>query len=269
MSDQATLDARHVCNALAAAEGKRPHDGYSRSARKRARKHAAPILQRWLQDPSALPPVAARYLIHHDDDDWSMINRLGIATAVYLALNAGTSAVNHVAEEASVIDVSVEQENVQQEDNGAQLSDSDGSNGEDMAEDSHTSDGAIETAQDDPGRNERGDSAPEEEEVIEEEHEVHFEEVFKNLMESSEGPSNSGQDTAPQVSFVKLLQDWAVKYRISKNALTGLLVRLLLHKPHVDYTQLPRSGRQLLKVSCYSVLIVQVDVLDGHADQTA
>lgn len=51
-----------------------------------------------------------------------------------------------------------------------------------------------------------------------------------------------------KVSFEEILQDWQAEYGHSLSSLTGLLSRLHLHKPQINYKTLPATGRQLMHV---------------------
>jgi hypothetical protein len=71
--------------------------------------------------------------------------------------------------------------------------------------------------------------------------------------DGDDGPP--GTELGPDVgrmpkTFLDITRGWAVRYGISKAALTGFFAMLLVYRPDMDYVELARmkTGRKLLKV---------------------
>lgn len=228
-------DAKLICNADRKAAGKRTYFGNSADAIKRAKIAAVPIRDGWIQNPSSIPLQAAAFLLQHDDRNQSMLRRNGLLDAVTASLSAPaeTPAVDGTSSSMPndfQAPVAVALKEVPLEPSVADASD--------VIPDRPSSRTSW--------TDDSSDSSELDANIVLNSSEVDLEAALEQF-ESSQG--HSPCDTVlKSISFARVLQDWAVSFKVTKAAVTGLLQALHKHKPTLDYSILPLSARQLLKV---------------------
>lgn len=243
-------EAKLIVNAHAVGIGKRGVSGDSDSAFDRFKSASQPIITEWLSDPESMPLESAEYLAAGGKHD-EVLRRLGLFDTVqwriarpraqcssrdspglsvdYDTVAYGDHVTSHIErlsdQCAGVFEPpplsaadSVMTENVSGE-----------------AECLGTSTAAPVEEQEDEAFSFDYDA-------------IDFETLESNASRLVQD-NNDVKERDATVTFVEVLQNWAVNYKITQAALTGLLMLLRAHKPAVDYSLIPQSGRQLLKVN--------------------
>lgn len=244
-------EAQIVYNAHAVAVGKRKYFGDSSDSLKRARRDGEPIRAQWIQNPASIPAAAAAFLLESDTHDRKMLRRIGLLEAVEASLLFPPDAQGHIGTPATVSHGSLPFGYPNPSDATSNMPDvggdspapshmswSDESMTESGADDSN---GAVDASDVDLKGGALNISDVLNSSEVDVEAAVQF--------ASSSDVDASASVTTNAASYKQILQDWAVRFKVPKSAVTGLLESLKKHEPQaVDYAALPTDARQLLKV---------------------